>query len=331
MRKLLINTTALATVAGLAASVALADVSIKATHETAFIDKDSEVAANKGDYQTSASEVIFSFSNKTDNGLTISYNAELNSDTGTTAANRIDESYLSISGGFGKIVLGQTDDAADSYALDSGDLIAEEMNTGKTNSATISTTSDIALNNDDSKIAYHLPAMGGFTAGISREDNGTSAAANTETDIISYGARYALDLGGLPVTIGAAQTKQDTAVGTKQTSSTNIGIKAVYGNISAIVSRGGYVAADENRSNNGIAASYKMDNGITIGVHKTDSADSDDLNEKYTNQGIEVQNAIASGLTAVLNMENYDYDAGTSDETTSDDGSITKLTIKAAF
>jgi len=36
MRKLLINSTALATVAGLTASVALADVSIKATSEMSF-------------------------------------------------------------------------------------------------------------------------------------------------------------------------------------------------------------------------------------------------------------------------------------------------------
>jgi len=334
MRKLLINSTALATVAGLSASVALADVSIKATTEMNFISKDSKTATAKGDYTTNASEIVFSFSNKTDNGLTISYNAELATNTSGKTADRIDESYLTISGGFGKVVLGQSDDAADSYAIASGDLVAEEVNTYKNaavNSASISTTADMALNNDDSKIAYHLPAMGGFTAGISREDNGTANAADTETDTISIGARYSLDLGGLPVTIGAAQTKLDTAVGTKQTTSSNMGVKAVYGNISAIVARGAYVAEDENRTSNGLSLQYKMDNGLTLAVYKTDSADSDDINEKYTNNGIEVQYDIASGLSAVINHENFDYDAGTSDETTSDDGHVTKFTIKAAF
>jgi len=335
MRKLLINTTALVTVAGLTAGVALADgPTVKATSEMNWISKDSTVATAKGDYTTNASEVVFSFSNKTDSGLTVSYNAELTTNTGDNTTNQIDESYLTISGGFGKVVLGQTDDAADSYAIDSGDLVAEELNVlanATINSATISTTADMALNNDDSKIAYHIPAMGGFTAGVSKEDNGTANAANTETDIISIGARYSMDLGGLPVTIGAGQTKADTAVGTKQTTSTNVGVKAVYGNISAIIARGGYVAEDENRSSNGIAVSYKMDNGLTLAVYKTDSADSDDINEKYKNTGMEAQYLIASGLTAVINHETFDYDAGTSDETSSDDGSVTKFTIKAAF
>jgi len=331
MRKLLINSTALATVAGLTASVALADVSIKATSEMSFFSKDSEIAVNKGDYTSQTSEVIFSFSNKTDNGLTVGYTAELSSDVGATAANRIDESSFSISGGFGLVRLGSNDDAADSYALDSDDLIAEEMNTGATNSATIDTDSDMDLNNDNVKIAYHLPAMGGFTAGISMEDQGTSAAADTETDIVSMGARYTMDMDGTAITVGTGKTSQDTAVGSTSTTSSNLGVKVVMDDISLIVSQGTYKATDEDRSSNGLSVSYKMSDDITLGAYQSKGTDADDLNEKYENQGIEIQYAIASGLTAVVNFENYDYDAGTSDETTSDDGNVTKFTIKAAF
>ena len=58
------------------------------------------------------SEIKFSFTNKTDSGLTIGYTVELDSDAADTA---IDESSLSISGGFGKVVLGQNDGAGDNY------------------------------------------------------------------------------------------------------------------------------------------------------------------------------------------------------------------------
>ena len=38
----------------------------------------------------------------------------------------VDENSLAISGGFGKIVLGQDDDAADAYNIDEMDLPTEE-------------------------------------------------------------------------------------------------------------------------------------------------------------------------------------------------------------
>ena len=38
----------------------------------------------------------------------------------------IDEASLTIAGGFGKVVLGMDDDAADAYNIDEMDLIAEE-------------------------------------------------------------------------------------------------------------------------------------------------------------------------------------------------------------
>ena len=47
----------------------------------------------------------------------------------------IDEASLAIAGGFGKVVLGMDDDAADSYNIDEMDLIAEEPSAGITSSS----------------------------------------------------------------------------------------------------------------------------------------------------------------------------------------------------
>jgi len=78
MRKLLINSTALATVAALTASVtaitasvAVADVSISAGTEFKYISRSSQVTASDGTEFKSDSEIAFKFSNKTDSGLTV--------------------------------------------------------------------------------------------------------------------------------------------------------------------------------------------------------------------------------------------------------------------
>jgi len=333
MRKLLINSTALATVAGLAASASFADVSITATSEFAFSDRESKVVASNGTFQTQSSEVGMTFTNKTDNGLTVSYNTQFTS-AGTVA---IDESALSISGGFGKIVLGQKDGVTGTYGMGAEDLIAEESNTGLTVSATISTGSDIALGtNDNNKVAYHLPAMGGLTVGASFEDSGASATANTATDTTALGARYVTELNGMAITLAAANATTETASTLADTKADNMGVKVVRGNISAIYATTNYTADGEDRSTTGYSISYNMGDGLTIGAYSNTSEDSVDLDsasqgESYSVNGVEAQYTLAAGLTAVLNVDNYDYDAPTSNAAGSDDGSLTKLTIKAAF
>ena len=104
MRKLLLGTTALAAAATLTANAALADVSIVGSHEFRYNSRSSNLAASDGTTFDTDGEVTFKFSNKTDSGLTISHEVQLMSDGGDAG---IDESFLTISGGFGKIMLGQ--------------------------------------------------------------------------------------------------------------------------------------------------------------------------------------------------------------------------------
>ncbi|MDA0765171.1 MAG: porin, partial [Proteobacteria bacterium] len=111
MRKLLLSTTALASAAVLTANIAVADVSISATTEWKYVSTGSEVTTQDGTKFDNDSEIIFNFSNKTDSGLTIGYTVELDTDAST--ATPVDESSFSISGGFGKIVLGQNDGVGD--------------------------------------------------------------------------------------------------------------------------------------------------------------------------------------------------------------------------
>ena len=200
MRKLLLGTTALAAAASLSANAALADVSISGMIEWSYNSRSSNVAANDGTSFGQDSDMQIKFSNKTDSGLTLGMTVDFDTDSTTddTAAN-MDETALSISGGFGKIVLGKDDAAADSYIIDESDLIAEDQAPG-VSSMTISTSSSLTLGDGDTnKISYHLPAMGGLKAGISQADGGK---ASTSSDTISYGAQYAMDAGGASITLG---------------------------------------------------------------------------------------------------------------------------------
>ena len=327
MRKLLLNSTAIATMAALTASVAVADVSISASTEFKYKSRSSQVTASDGTTFVTDSEIHFKFSNKTDSGLTIGYVVEMLSDGGNTA---IDESSMSISGGFGKIVLGENDGVGDNFGISEMDLIAEESSSIAI-SHSISTNSDIAnLASNKTQIAYFLPAMGGFTAGASFYDSGEASG----TDTTEFGAQYKMDAGGNTVTIGAATGTTEAA--TKDTDSQNMGIKIVAGNLSMIVASGSHEGVDEDRSTTGASVSYKMANGITLGAYSLKSEDDLDLSEEYSASGVEAQYTVAAGLTAVITVDDYEYTAPTvldadASGAVNDSGTTTSFTLKASF
>jgi len=335
MRKLLLSTTALATAAALTASAAVADVAITAASEWSYTSRSSQVALNDGSYMGSDSEIAFKFTNKTDSGLDIGYTVELESDSAAGGADLIiDESSISIAGGFGKLVLGNQDGAGDNYAMNANDALEEESgisHTGTGATSSISTSSDFQINNDSNKISYHLPAIGGFTGGVSFTDSGSSSAANAATDTTEYGAQFNVDVAGTAITIGAATGTTEAAVDVK---STSVGAKLVNGPITLIAATSTYKAADEDRDNKGFGIKYAMSDAISLGAYVHKSDDALDIGESLSTSGMEVNYTIASGLIAVVTVEDYTYKVdATNHEATpvADNGSVSKFTIKASF
>ena len=326
MRKLLLGTTALAAATAMSAS-ALADVSIAGSYEFKYKSESSQVASKDGTTMSHGdTDMVFTFTNKTDSGLTLSYRYDFTGAIGDGGTQTVDENSLAISGGFGKVVLGQDDDASDSYNIDEMDLPTEEPGTTLA-SASIGTSSSVG-SSDAMKVAYHLPAMGGLTAGVSFADSGT----NTGTDKTAMGAKYSMEAGGAAITLGYAT--QTTEATTKDTDETNMGLKVVSGDLSLIVSQGTKEAVDEDIDNQGASISYKMPNGMTVAAYTFKSEDALDAGEELSRSGAEVAYSIASGLTAVVNVEDYDYKVGTGHEsadTVNDNGTMTQLTLKASF
>ena len=347
MRKLLLGTTALAAAATLSANVAVADVSISGYYEWKYQSTSSDITANDGTTFGSDSEIKFSFSNKTDSGLTLGMTSELYSDGGDT---EIDESSLSISGGFGKIVLGQNDGASTDYEVVSTSLPGEEIyaGVGDDNDMVLTNAAISNLAGDSNKISYHLPAMGGLTAGVSFTNSGAAGS----TDTTEFGAKYAMDAGGANITIGVATAT--TEASSQDTDAQVMGIKVSSGNITAAVSQSTFekaaraavagtastttaarvapiTAMDKaDEESIGAAVSFKVNDGMTITLH-TAETDDGQTTETYSNSGIEIAYTIASGLTATINVEDYDYKAGNSANNTDNAGTASKFTINAAF
>ena len=330
MRKLLLGTTALAAAVTMSANTALADVTISGSYEFKYLSRSSNTAALDGTTMSHGdTDMVINFTTKTDSGLDLTYRYDIGAVGSTDGGGlTIDEASLAIAGGFGKVVLGMDDDAADAYNIDEMDLIAEEPSATFTSSS-ISLNSSVATD-DAMKVSYHLPAMGGLTAGISYTDR--SAAGGTDTT--AYGAQYSMDAAGASITLGYAAVQDENS--TQDVDMENMGVKVVSGDISLILSQGGYEASDEDRENQGGSISYKMPNGMTVGAFTFKSEDDLDAGEEYSASGAEIQYNIASGLKATITVIDYDYKVtdSTHEATTAlnaDSGTMTQLTIGATF
>ena len=324
MRKLLLSTTALAAAATLSANAALADVSISGYFEWDYQNVDSTVSGNNGTTFGQDSEVKMVFTNKTDSGLTIAFQTEFETDK--AGGGTSDDNFLSISGGFGKVVLGELDGVMDQYGIAATDLPAEEIYTGEPADMITENGDGGVSGGESNKISYHLPAVGGLTAGVSYTNSGVAGTA----DATSFAARYTVDAGGATVTIGGATGTKEVS-GAQDEDTQNMGVKIASGNVALVLSNSTYEDANQDESTNGIAASYKMNDSATLVGYTTKLED--DLaasGEEYTVSGVEVQYTIASGLSAVINVEDYEYKTGSSGGT-NDSGTASSLTIKASF
>jgi len=325
MRKLLLGTTALAAAATLSANAALADVSISGYYEWRYESRSSQLSTNDGTTFGSDSEITFRFSNKTDSGLTVELYQELTSDTND---GNIDESSLSISGGFGKFILGEQDGVNDQgFGIAANNLVSEEMYTNSATEDMQIVNGDMSnLGGDSNKITYITPSMGGLTAGISYTDSGAVGSEDT-TEVA---AKYAMEAAGAKITLGVVSGTTENA--TQDIDSSVVGVQIDSGDISVILSQSEYEASSQDEQGVDFGVSYKVNDALKI-VGYTTEVEDDSSSEEYSNTGFEAVYTIASGLAAIVTIEDYDYKVGTlaAASAVADSGTHSKLTIKATF
>ncbi len=328
MRKLLLTSTALVAATSISAAQA-SDVSVTGAFEWNYITQAADVTANDGDSFNTGNEVTIAFESKTDSGLTLGGRWNHNADGAGGHGGSTEESALSISGGFGKLVLGYDDDAADAFGVDEADITGEEVS-GAPGTASILTNAGGSGNNDNNKISYFTPAMGGFKAGVSVTDSGTSAT----TDRTTMGASYSMAMDGGSLLI---EYNQGTTDGATDTDHTNYGATLTMGAMTILASTATQELASNDVNANGLGIKYDMGGGMYIAATTMEAEDdhsdatASGEKEKYTANVGEVGYTIAPGLNAVVTYVDYEYKNGGNSDATDDSGQITKLTIKAAF
>ncbi len=344
-KKLLLTTSLVA--AATIASYASADVSVTGDFDWKYKNIASNVAASDGTSMAQDHEVVISFSNKTDTGLTVSGTYDMDAGAGT-----VDASFITVSGGFGSISMGATDGVSDAFGVHEQDLINDESHLSRfsptafaddsadTTTGIMTNAGEVSVSGTANKIAYITPAMGGFKAGYSIADAGVNTASNDTTEV---GLSYSMPMDGGSLLFEYNQVKRDATDTIEEIQATNYGVTATMGALSLIASSGqfeeataGSTALTEDVEATGFALKYDMGGGMTVAVSVMESEDSADAaaatgaKEKYSANIGEVSYTIAPGLKANLTYNDFDYKAGGSG-LAAEAGSITQLTINAAF
>ncbi len=215
MKKILLGTTALVAVAAMSTPLVAAEsinLGLRGYHVggVAYTDVDTSSGDPNEINFGSDSEIHFRGSTVLDNGLKVSFRADLElEDDGAvdSDADTIDEVYIQFDGGFGRIQFGQNDGVMDQMAVTAPLIFAEHghndpdmdpfgpygfgssSQVGLTNATPgvgnpIDTYADFS--NDNIKLTYFTPDLNGFQFGLSftpnpcKNDTGYSGCVTTE-------------------------------------------------------------------------------------------------------------------------------------------------------
>lgn len=170
------------------------------------------------------SEVFFSGSSKLDNGITYGVNIQLE---GETSADQIDESYIYVQGGFGRVSVGSDDPASDSLSvsapqiiqgvgLGDSDLVFSALPNSSSNPNVIA-----GLSSDSDKVTYISPRIAGLQLGGSYTPDNTEElggalrsqiTAGQQSELVEVGANYERGIGNVDLALSFSYARGDLEV-----------------------------------------------------------------------------------------------------------------------
>jgi len=169
-----------------------------------FADEDNTAAGGRKNAFQSDTEVHFSGSTTLDNGIEVGAKIELE---GETSDDQIDEQYLFVNGGFGRIEMGKNDSAADAMGITAPSVGPVGVNDGDMSNWVDAYLIDTVRSSGDQKrVTYYTPVLGGFRAGLSYADQNASNnndTVSTGINIVSGGLEYRADLDGVALALSA--------------------------------------------------------------------------------------------------------------------------------
>jgi outer membrane protein OmpU len=311
MKKVLLSTA----VAAVIASPAMAfDVSVGGYYNSMAYSVDSD---NTGvDYKDLSfqedAEIIFKGKTRSDTGIEYGFQVQLEASSqpssvdvnvvqdpntqevttvtsSVSSGDQVDEHYIYVKGGFGKIIVGSENSAA--YLMQ---VSAPSFLGWKTYDNNFETWSKVAkyekpihdnYSADANKFTYVTPKVNGFQIGLSftpsGENSGGAGAgsgnmlltenASKHQDIMSYGVSYSGDMNG--VKIETSYTYEEGEKGGKDDSEYAVGLQLGFGDFSV---GGHYFEADEPNGDDWeittLGVAYKM-GATTIGLSLHDQED----------------------------------------------------------
>jgi outer membrane protein OmpU len=210
MKKLLLATTALVGFAGAAA----AEVTISGSAEMGIVG--GGVGATNGSGGETQFfqdiDVTFTLSGETDSGL--SFGAAVDLDEAGNLGDEFSNQGVAIflRGAFGNLTMGDTDGAIDWAITDAGNI-------GNPGSIDDAETSHLGYNGSfgdgafDNQVLRYDNTFGAFGVALSYEQGATGAAGTLlpgdSNGSLALGAKYALDLGGTTVNLGAGYMQSE--------------------------------------------------------------------------------------------------------------------------
>jgi hypothetical protein len=289
MKKILLGSTAIVTAGMIMSAPVMAAEKMKLSvggymeQWFGFVSSDDGVAQDFSGFDIiSDAEIHFKGKTKLDNGMSVGVNVQLEA---SQNGDQIDESYMEVSGGFGKIIIGDENSAMYKmhYApsdygigMNSGDVTAwnktladaegDKINQGASYRAPFgSTYIEPNAVNDSTKLSYFTPRVSGFQLGMSyapdasQDSNALPNRDAGNTDYVMVGANFVQKMGGMDIGIsGGYGTATDTAAGGVEPEATSFGIKVGMNGLSAGVSYANFSDhgnADAEGINAGVAYS----------------------------------------------------------------------------
>jgi len=327
MRKVLLATTALVAVTG----VASADVSISAYSEAHYTDiSDDQTTAIDGAL-TMSQDIYFSFSETADNGLSFGFDVTLGVDGGDDEAGYSDEAKSFVSGDFGTIVMGSEDHADNlmkvSYANVGNTTTAGDggwVTFAYKNGDAVSAPTDQSTGNGDApKLVYKSPSLSGFSFAASWDEDGTDEADT------AIGAKYSTEMSGVGITIGAGVF--DSGESTDTAEKSNAGINLSMGDLS--------VTYNESSKKTGstvdyhstlVSGSYAVNDDLSVGLGYVKGDDDITNGDEFEMVEFGLAYSIAPGLG--FNFGYGSFEVTDTDDTTNDnDGSYMNASIAVSF
>lgn len=302
MKKLILATTALVSVAGVSSALAQesmvmgpmgADASIGAYYEYRFTDYSGGTGTSSAD-----SEIFISFSRVTANGLEVGVDFQLESNTDSTT--NADEASLYIAGDFGRVVFGENDHASDSFQTWAP---THAGSIGQDDATNLGGWAGNASYNDDAKIAYFSPNISGFNFGVSWKE----AAGADDDPEFTLGGSYAFDLSdSLDLTVRAASFSNGQS-GSDQDESLSYGATLGAGALTFTAANVDYEAETDPDSRFGLGIGYAISDDLSIGAYYAEQGETEwnSFSAEYV---------IASGLTASIARNGEETETSEADE-----------------